>query len=235
MYVHVCSKHVWCDIICLLVDFYVFVGLLVFFLDAELLLSAEVTLDSLEIYKNHEWISSNPKVYFQCSGEKKSNLPDVKKTNHVYKFKGEESFQPLTDFQSKKCKRCGFYESEHIKFDDVFDEWEFCPSDFSASDGRYIRTKDKEFNATFLCPDCIKHDQPTKIDSHLHPDEEGHGMRWTIMIALISVAAFIVFIVGLFVAYKYWQKRKRQQEQARFLKLFEDTDDVEDELGIDSI
>ncbi|KVI00012.1 hypothetical protein Ccrd_021759 [Cynara cardunculus var. scolymus] len=175
------------------------VSIILLFSFPELLLSAVVTLDSLEIYKNHEWLGSKPKVYFQCSGEKKAALPDVKKTYTVYKFKGEESFQPLTEFSSKKCKRCGFYEEEHIKFDDVFDEWEFCPSDFAASDGRYIRTVDKEFNATFF------------------------------------VAASAIFVAGLVVAYKYWQKRKRQQEQARFLKLFEDTDDVEDELGIDSI
>lgn len=36
----------------------------------------------------------------------------------------------------------------------VFDEWEFCPSDFT-SDGKYIRFKDKEVNATFSCPQCI--------------------------------------------------------------------------------
>lgn len=36
---------------------------------------------------------------------------------------------------------------------DVFDEWEFCPSDFT-SDGKYIRFKDKEVNATFSCPQC---------------------------------------------------------------------------------
>ncbi|XP_024982990.1 uncharacterized protein LOC112519220 [Cynara cardunculus var. scolymus] len=211
------------------------VSIILLFSFPELLLSAVVTLDSLEIYKNHEWLGSKPKVYFQCSGEKKAALPDVKKTYTVYKFKGEESFQPLTEFSSKKCKRCGFYEEEHIKFDDVFDEWEFCPSDFAASDGRYIRTVDKEFNATFLCHECIKHDETTNLDSDSHPHEEGHGMQWTIIIIVISVAASAIFVAGLVVAYKYWQKRKRQQEQARFLKLFEDTDDVEDELGIDSI
>lgn len=63
--------------------------------------------------------------------------------------------QPLTDFTGKKCKRCGFYEEDSILSDDVFDEWELCPSDFSAPDGTYIRFKQKEFNATFLCPECL--------------------------------------------------------------------------------
>ena len=65
------------------------------------------------------------------------------------------AFQPLTDFSSKKCKRCGFYEKDRIVADDVFDEWELCPSDFTALDGKYIRFKEKEFNATFLCPECL--------------------------------------------------------------------------------
>lgn len=62
--------------------------------------------------------------------------------------------QPLTDFSGNKCKRCGFYEEDTIKSDDVFDEWEFCPSDFMATKGKYTREKEKEFKATFLCPDC---------------------------------------------------------------------------------
>lgn len=35
----------------------------------------------------------------------------------------------------------------------MFDEWEFCASDFT-SDGKYIRFKDNEVNATFSCPKC---------------------------------------------------------------------------------
>lgn len=41
-----------------------------------------------------------------------------------------------------------------------------------------------------------------------------------------------MFVAGLVGAYKYWQKRKKQRQQAQFLKLFEDADDIEDELGI---
>lgn len=63
--------------------------------------------------------------------------------------------QPLTELSSKKCKRCGFYEEDSFKSDDVYEEWEFCPSDFSGPDGKYIQFKDKEFNATFLCPKCV--------------------------------------------------------------------------------
>ncbi|KAJ1416912.1 hypothetical protein SESBI_17076 [Sesbania bispinosa] len=85
----------------------------------------------------------------------KTVLPDVKRPHVFYAFNGEESWQPLSNFSSKKCKRCGLYEEDSITSDDVFEEWEFCPSDFAALDGEYIKFKEKEFNATFLCPECL--------------------------------------------------------------------------------
>ncbi|XP_044485300.1 uncharacterized protein LOC123210864 isoform X2 [Mangifera indica] len=156
------------------------------------ILTAVVTLDSIEIYTTHEWIpKSKPTVYFQCKGENKTILPDVKRANHIYSFNKEESWQPLTDFSGQKCKRCGFYEADMVKSDDVYDEWEFCPSDFAASKGKYTRDKKKEFKAAFLCLGC---------------KPEASSCR-------------------------FWQKKKREQEQAQFLKLFEDGDDIEDELS----
>ena len=64
-------------------------------------------------------------------------------------------FQILSNFSSQNCKRCGLYEENSITSDEAFDEWEFCPSDFTAPHGEYVRFKEKEFNATFLCPDCL--------------------------------------------------------------------------------
>lgn len=61
-------------------------------------------------------------------------------------------FQPLTELKGTKCKRCGIYEDD-IMSSDTFDEWELCPSDFTA-DGRYTHAKEKELNATFLCHGC---------------------------------------------------------------------------------
>lgn len=63
--------------------------------------------------------------------------------------------QPLTELPDIKCKRCGFYEKDAIKSNDVFDEWELCASDFTRPDGKYIHFKEKEFNATFLCAECV--------------------------------------------------------------------------------
>lgn len=52
------------------------------------------------------------------------------------------------------------------------------------------------------------------------------------LIILIIVLVSTVLSLGLIAAYKYWQKKKREQDQARFLKLFEEGDDIEDELGL---
>ncbi|XP_022767457.1 uncharacterized protein LOC111311897 isoform X1 [Durio zibethinus] len=197
-----------------------------------LISSAVVTLDSIEIFNKHEWIL-NPTVYFVCKGENRTVLPDVTKTGFVYSFKGEESWQPLTKLESKKCKRCGFYEKDTIKSDDVYDEWEFCASDFKASDGKYILFKEKELNVTFRCPECTT---LPAVASNTAPKKNDDVDRMHVaVVILISVLISTVTIIALVVAYKCWQKKKRQQDQARFLKLFEEGDEIEDELGLDNV
>lgn len=192
-----------------------------------LILSAVVTLDKMEIYKTHEWLAGNPTVYFACKGENKTLLPDVTRKDVTYVFKGQESWQPLTELESRKCKRCGFYEQDTIKSDDKFDEWEFCSSDFQ--DGKYIRIKEKEFNATFLCQQCTSLPPGGKKAS---AEDEGVNKKLVgFIIAMVVLVSAVLIIIGMTV-YKYWQKRKRQQDQARFLKLFEDGDEIEEELGL---
>ncbi|KAH0638253.1 hypothetical protein KY290_036069 [Solanum tuberosum] len=197
----------------------------------ELITAAVVTLDSIEIYNTHEFFGSLPEVYFQCKGENRTiYLPDVKKKHQLYIFKGEESWQPLTELEEKKCKRCGIYEKDSfIKPDDIFDEWEFCASDFTSPDGKYIHFKEKEFNATFLCPDCVPLEGASNHTDV--PRNKEKGMHWALVL-LICVLVTTFIVLGAVTAYKYWQKRKKQQEQVRFLKLFEESDDIEDELGI---
>lgn len=197
--------------------------------------TASVTLQSIEILKTHEWLPVEPKVYFSCKGENKTFLPDVKKKNVTYTFRGRESWQPLTEFQDKKCKRCGFYEKDSLKSDDVFGEWELCPDDFTVPDGKYVYSVEKEFNATFSCQDCvpIKADIEHSSGSSENNDKQHGGwrMHWTLVV-LVSAIVSSVLIAGLAAAYKCWQKKKREHEQARFLRLFEEGDDIEDELGI---
>ncbi|KAG7560723.1 hypothetical protein ISN45_Aa05g022240 [Arabidopsis thaliana x Arabidopsis arenosa] len=195
------------------------------------ILTQEVTLDSIRIFTTHDWFSTKPTVYFQCKGENKTVLPDVKRTNVSYAFNGEESWQPLTDLKGTKCKRCGIYEDDPLKYD-TFDEWELCPSDFTA-EGSYKREKEKEFNATFLCHGCSQVGAGSTKESGTEKEEEKGGMHPAIVV-LIVVLLLGVVAVGLLVGYKYWRKKKRQQEQARFLKLFEDGDDIEDELGLEN-
>ncbi|KAJ4970163.1 hypothetical protein NE237_003262 [Protea cynaroides] len=197
--------------------------------------SGVVTLDSIQIFKNHEILNAKPTVYFRCKGENRTILPDVKKTHVVYTFKGEESWQPLTELPDKKCKRCGFYEMDSLKSDDVFDEWELCSSDFIVPDGNYVHSKDKEFNATFFCPKCVHLENSTDHASGSHHGADT-GMRMHVfLVVLISAVVSTVSIVGAVAAYRYWQWRKREQDQARFLKLFEEGDDIEDELDLGQV
>ncbi|XP_020571667.1 uncharacterized protein LOC110018644 isoform X2 [Phalaenopsis equestris] len=154
-------------------------------------------------------------IYFHCQGENKIILPDVKEKNFVYKFKGIESWQPIAGFPDKKCKRCGLYELDRLKSDDVFDEWELCPDEFL--EGNYVHYKQKEFNATFACTECM-----TRVDKKSH----------LAVAVLLGALTSLMAASAAFGIYKYWQKRKREQNQARFLKLFDEGDDIDNELDL---
>ncbi|CAN6289822.1 unnamed protein product [Urochloa humidicola] len=186
-----------------------------------------VTLDTVEIFNTHEWFGK-PTVYFRCNGENKTYLPDVKEAQVLYTFKGEESWQPLVELPEKKCKRCGLYEEDTFKPADVFDEWEMCSSDFK--DGKYTRFKENQFNATFLCPNCTA--SAGDRENREHSSEVETNKAFVPVIIIVSVLASVLVIIALFGGYKYWQKKKRERDQARFLKLFEEGDDLEDELGL---
>lgn len=72
----------------------------------------------------------------------------------------------------------------------------------------------------------------TSSSSHSQDTEKGmHAAA----IILISVIVSTALIIGMVIGYKYWQKKRREQDQARFLKLFEDGDDIEDELGLNDV
>ncbi|WOL14875.1 hypothetical protein Cni_G23656 [Canna indica] len=186
-----------------------------------------VTLGSIQIFTTHEWLPAKPTVYFRCQGENKTFLPDVKEKDLLYTFNGEESWQPLTELPEKKCKRCGLYEEDSFKADDVFDEWELCAGNFI--DGKYVHLKDKQFNATFVCPQCIASNDVNEASD----SKEASGKRGTIIIAIVvSIFASILMVAALVALYKFWQKKRKEKDQARFLQLFEEGDDIEDELGL---
>jgi heme/copper-type cytochrome/quinol oxidase subunit 2 len=56
----------------------------------------------------------------------------------------------------------------------------------------------------------------------------GHSMV-TLFLVLVCI---VIAAAILFIGYKIWLKRKREEQQARFIKLFEDDEDLEAELGL---
>ncbi|KAL5210350.1 hypothetical protein ABZP36_005973 [Zizania latifolia] len=179
-----------------------------------------VTLDTIDIFTNNELLpSSIPTVYFQCNGEDKVYLPDVKEANIVYTFKGKESWQPLTELPENKCKQCGLYEEDIADSDDMYDAWELCSTDFK--DGKCTHFKQGEFRATFLCPNCTASSSSASNSSasagdsaNHHPDSEVKTKKTSVtMIIVVSVVASIIVIIALFGAYKYCQK-KREKDRA---------------------
>ncbi|AQK93028.1 hypothetical protein ZEAMMB73_Zm00001d009893 [Zea mays] len=65
------------------------------------------------------------------------------------------------------------------------------------------------------------------------PSEDLETKKTSIgVIIVVSVLASVLVVTALFEGFRYWQKKKRERDQARFLKLFEEGDDLEDELGL---
>ncbi|CAK9880579.1 unnamed protein product [Sphagnum jensenii] len=192
-----------------------------------------VTLVSLTIFTTHEWYYK-PDVYFQCQGEERKDLPDVKDKDCLYKFIGEESWQPLTSLVGVKCKRCGLYEKDKIKSDDIFDEWELCPLDFSQDpDVHYFHSKDKEFNMTLSCPQCnVTKSEDNMSSPESNPPGEKRATKHGIVVAMIVIG--VLSLVGLvaLVAFSLWRRKQRQEAQARFVQLFEDDDFLDEEADL---
>uniref|UniRef100_M4CZC6 DUF7953 domain-containing protein n=1 Tax=Brassica campestris TaxID=3711 RepID=M4CZC6_BRACM len=126
----------------------------------------------------------------------------------------------IPEISGEKCKRCGIYEQGSLISDKEFDEWELCPSDFSASQ-IYMHFKEKEINATFVCHGCAKLDSVSAgATTGSSSKEEGdNGSKVAIAI----------------VAGGHSKRMKLQRDQARFMKLFEENDEPEDELGLEPV
>lgn len=106
----------------------------------------------------------------------------------------------------------------------MFDEWELCPDEFH--DGIYVHYKEKEFNATFKCSDCA-----ASVGS-ANPNPSVDKKLNLAMAILVGVLTSLVTSAAIFGLFKYWRKRKREQNHARFLKLFDEGDDFDDELEL---
>ncbi|XP_042437538.1 uncharacterized protein LOC122023481 isoform X1 [Zingiber officinale] len=57
----------------------------------------------------------------------------------------------------------------------------------------------------------------------------GHKTGLKVLLACVGVAILLVLSFFLF---KMWQKRKREEQHARLLKLFEEDNELEVELGL---
>lgn len=66
----------------------------------------------------------------------------------------------------------------------------------------------------------------TKSDGHASP-RSSTGYK-VLIICLVTVA---VVLLSVFL-FKFWQKKKREEQYARLLKLFEEDDELELELGL---
>ncbi|XP_027090741.1 uncharacterized protein LOC113749281 [Coffea eugenioides] len=66
----------------------------------------------------------------------------------------------------------------------------------------------------------------TNAANHKSSKHSGGLIVLLLILGLLSVAGFSVFL------FKIWQKKKRDAQQARLLKLFENDEDLEVELGI---
>ncbi|CAM6022917.1 unnamed protein product [Sphagnum balticum] len=155
-------------------------------------------------------------------------LPDVKDMDRLYKFVGQESWQLLTTLVGTKCKQCGLYEKDTFKSDDIFDEWELCPFNFTLDpEGHYVHLKDKEFNMTLSCPQCnLTHPQ----DEVSRPDDPSSGKqisKYWILVVVIVVVGVLGLAGHALVAYCLWHHKQRKEEQARFVQLFKDDEFLE--------
>lgn len=61
---------------------------------------------------------------------------------------------------------------------------------------------------------------------------EPHAGRNTSTIILIVLIALVLFSMFSFALFKLWRKKKREEQYARLLKLFEEDDELELELGL---
>lgn len=66
----------------------------------------------------------------------------------------------------------------------------------------------------------------TNAVNHKSSKNSGGLTVLLLILGLLSVVGFSMFL------FKIWQKKKRHEQQARLLKLFENDDDLEVELGI---
>lgn len=72
-------------------------------------------------------------------------------------------------------------------------------------------------------------DEPSSSSKNATDEARHKSSGEEVLIVLLGLVAVVAFSAFLF---KLWRKKKRREQQARFLRLFEDDDELEIELGI---
>ncbi|BFG19622.1 hypothetical protein CerSpe_058960 [Prunus speciosa] len=85
------------------------------------------------------------------------------------------------------------------------------------------------FSIALLFDSGLANDPPSPKNGNKASSSSSGSVALKAVIVLLGVAAVLGFCVFLF---KIWQKKKREEQHARLLKLFEDDDELEVELGI---
>ncbi|KAL3620806.1 hypothetical protein CASFOL_035718 [Castilleja foliolosa] len=80
-----------------------------------------------------------------------------------------------------------------------------------------------------LCVSAYSDDSSSTPKNGTKP--ESHGGSKGSKIALICLALLAVGLLSFFL-FRFWQKKKREEQYARLLKLFEEDDELEVELGL---
>lgn len=224
----------------------------------------QVFLTNLTVFTKHRLnFEGDLRVYFQCQGHDRINLPDVTVEGHPYTWPKED--QLLTTITRGTCKQCGFYEDRLIPFvrdDAIGAEFPLCETDFNSEDSEDNMVRwfaDTQFDAVLFCGDCKLPSPPppppletvdpndgvtsfAAVDPAAAGAASSSGGHWwaatgAIVGMSVSGAVLVGFITGL-VAYSWYKQRqaRKKEERARaFEAVFSDPEmDLEEVAAQDA-
>ncbi|EIE21327.1 hypothetical protein COCSUDRAFT_48069 [Coccomyxa subellipsoidea C-169] len=238
-------------------------ALLLVALAAEPARGLQVFVTNLTVFTKHRLnFEGDLRVYFQCQGNDRVNLPDVTIEGHPYSWPKEN--QLLTTITRSTCKQCGFYEDRLIPFvkdDPIGAEFPLCESDFNSEDSEDNMVRwfaDTQFDAVLFCGDCKIPSPPPPPAAAFDPNggvtnfaavdpaaagaaSSGGGHWWAATGAIVGMsvsgAVLVGFMTGL-VAYSWYKQRqsRKKEERARaFEAVFSDPElDLEEVAAQDA-
>ncbi|KAK4339870.1 hypothetical protein RND71_041332 [Anisodus tanguticus] len=82
------------------------------------------------------------------------------------------------------------------------------------------------YHVTGFSDDSSNPKNGTKVNTHVASSSNTGSTILIVCLALVAIALLSFFL------FKFWQKKKREEQYARLLKLFEEDDELELELGL---